>query len=1009
MKGLRVKPSWDRCSCLIDETVHALAPAIAIALASCLCSGAGRAQQQRPSSPVESLSGSSAQSLDSEGATTAVVFIESATQRVYMSISNDGTLSWSLPTRVDQDPFGVPKTLATGAVQVRAGKVHVAWIEAPVAGADSVHVRRSGDGGFLFDPEAVLTSGGEVSSAVLAVQEDTPFDDVHVLYRSDSGSGMHELHLASSDPGSAGTFLATTVVRATSGSDVEGMDLGVAGDSLHVAWVDDRNGDDDLWYRRSASRGTTWIEPTDARLDSGGIAGANVLGDPRVIGIPSSWGGSGGLIQIDPVSLGQIAGAVWISWREDATTSAKPELRSTYSATAGASFGAIVPVGGYTAGVNSVASFSAELSATQGFLLAWGDDRIGSAQVFAARSVTSASTWVSETMLSSQPAMRPRTTFHNDGTAAVAWLEPGVPDDLVGGAYSLDAGATWSPPLVVSDSAGSAVQPEVVYNPACANVIQTWLDDGGGPPNVTGGGYLVGSCSCFFVSNTGPSGCSNRAYVPAFLGSGHPQQRLTVFYPDKSIFTKPAGGWPVLLYSPAGAFAEAAPLGISASAITGICGEPPGVSNMATGIGLKLLNDALQSGWAVITVGTIGWNSEPVGSYAPNLFFDQTSPLWNTGLAYCGEQEFTWARQYVGLYANADDPNGCPALGIDNDKVVVCGTSTGGIYSAFVALGPDRADLGSSTPQFQESTRCAGVILFETPTWFPAYDLDLPGLHWSDSSNPTDASRQLADADPGDLVASSISHWIRDPASMSVDTPAFLAFDEALQDPDFSRSSTCEIDPAANDPGLADSLNTQVHDSWFGLIATEDLACIASSFHGDQSRLWMSSSVDLTGTPADQAILPAGFFSGAVQGDELQGKALEWLVGPRATTLLRNDVGTTTNFNPLCYETVSAPVLCGTWRARVDVSGHAGASLTALLTYPSVFVTPVPYLGFAIFVDISMTPLATSFVTPTGDDALHENEIPGDPSLAGLTVYSQAAVLGGGLEICNAIDLVLGN
>ena len=118
-----------------------------------------------------------------------------------------------------------------------------------------------------------------------------------------------------------------------------------------------------------------------------------------------------------------------------------------------------------------------------------------------------------------------------------------------------------------------------------------------------------------------------------------------------------------------GDVASAAGAQISAwTPLPAICGEPPSTSSTVSGLGMKFLNDALQSGWAVITVGTIGWNSPPVAGRDPNLFFDQGSPEWNQGNAFWGEQEFTWARQYVAHYANAIDPNGCPPLDVDNDR-----------------------------------------------------------------------------------------------------------------------------------------------------------------------------------------------------------------------------------------------------------------------------------------------------------------------------------------------------
>ncbi len=47
--------------------------------------------------------------------------------------------------------------------------------------------------------------------------------------------------------------------------------------------------------------------------------------------------------------------------------------------------------------------------------------------------------------------------------------------------------------------------------------------------------------------------------------------------------------------------------------------------------------------------------------------------------------------------------------------------------------------------------------------------------------------------------------------------------------------------------------------------------------------------------------------------------------------------------------------------------------------------------------------------SPSNDGiAVHGNPLPADPALAGLQVFTQGVILGGGLELLNAVDLVIG-
>lgn len=123
----------------------------------------------------------------------------------------------------------------------------------------------------------------------------------------------------------------------------------------------------------------------------------------------------------------------------------------------------------------------------------------------------------------------------------------------------------------------------------------------------------------------------------------------------------------------------------------------------------------------------------------------------------------------------------------------------------------------------------------------------------------------------------------------------------------------------------------------------------------------------------------------------------------QARATVRNGSGV----NPWCFAS-SLPVLGSQWTATVDTTGHTGASSTSVFGYawPSSG-TPTPY--GELLIDGSSARVFWRSVMPGANGiASYGYNVPPNLALVGLTSSVQAVILGGGPELCNAIDLVLG-
>ena len=119
----------------------------------------------------------------------------------------------------------------------------------------------------------------------------------------------------------------------------------------------------------------------------------------------------------------------------------------------------------------------------------------------------------------------------------------------------------------------------------------------------------------------------------------------------------------------------------------------------------------------------------------------------------------------------------------------------------------------------------------------------------------------------------------------------------------------------------------------------------------------------------------------------------------------RNGGGT----NATCYENEALPILGNQWRAEIDVSGHAGATIAGSVGYAGstsgLFVA-----GGEALVDLGSAKVFQILLPVSGSSVDVVGAIPCDFALSGLVAYTQAVILGGGSwELCNAIDLTLGS
>jgi len=175
-------------------------------------------------------------------------------QEVYYKRSSDGGISWEPEARLTNAPEGSlwPSVSASGSV------VHTVWADLRDGGSGEIYYKCSTNGGITWGADIRLRNNPEaVNVASVAVSGSF----VHVVW-SDYRDGNGEIYYKRSTNGGI-NWGADTRLTSDPGSS-EDPNISVSGSSVHIVWKDERDGNKEIYYKRSTDGGINW--EADVRL-----------------------------------------------------------------------------------------------------------------------------------------------------------------------------------------------------------------------------------------------------------------------------------------------------------------------------------------------------------------------------------------------------------------------------------------------------------------------------------------------------------------------------------------------------------------------------------------------------------------------------------------------------------------------------------------------------------------------------------------------------------------------
>jgi hypothetical protein len=181
---------------------------------------------------------------------------------IYYKRSTDGGTSWGTDTRLTNNSgqSWYPS------VSVSGSSVHVVWYDGR-DGNDEIYYKRSTDAGLSWGADTRLTNNAAISQRPSVAAAGS---DVHVAWTDFRDGSDAEIYFKRSGDGGANWETDTRLTN-TIGISYNPC-ITVSGSAIHLVWYDNRDGNQEIYYKRSTNSGINWGADTRLTINIPGIS-----------------------------------------------------------------------------------------------------------------------------------------------------------------------------------------------------------------------------------------------------------------------------------------------------------------------------------------------------------------------------------------------------------------------------------------------------------------------------------------------------------------------------------------------------------------------------------------------------------------------------------------------------------------------------------------------------------------------------------------------------------------
>ncbi|MEO0098159.1 MAG: exo-alpha-sialidase [candidate division WOR-3 bacterium] len=196
------------------------------------------------------------------GSNVHIVWVEGRDGRyeIYYKLSTDNGLTWGEDTRLTFHQ----RTAISPSVAAFGPNVHVVWEDyRDCSYRPEIYYKRSTDNGLTWGEDTRLTFDSASSRPSIAVSG----SNVHIVWQWYDWEVFRPriYYKRSTDNGT--TWSRDTCLTESAGIG-GGPSIAVSGSNVHIVWRDSRDGNLEIYYKRSTDNGVTWSEDTRLTSDS---------------------------------------------------------------------------------------------------------------------------------------------------------------------------------------------------------------------------------------------------------------------------------------------------------------------------------------------------------------------------------------------------------------------------------------------------------------------------------------------------------------------------------------------------------------------------------------------------------------------------------------------------------------------------------------------------------------------------------------------------------------------
>lgn len=344
---------------------------------------------------------------------------------------------WQPDKRLTNDPSQSSTSINNAWCISSSGLIeHVVWFDNR-DGNYEIYYKRSADGGVNWGADTRLTNNAAGSGYPSVTVSGSV---VHVVWYDNRDGNLEIYYKHSADSGvnwGADTRLTNNTANSYNPS------ITVSGTVVHVVWRDDRDGNDEIYYKRSTDSGVSW--DVDTRLTN-----------------------NTSFSEYSSVTVsGSVLHVVWADFRDG-----NDEIYYKRSTDAGISWGADTRLTN-----NSAISTRPSVSVSGTVVhVVWREDRDGNEEIYYKRSTDAGASWGTDTRLTNNSSLSWNPTVTVSGTVVhVVWYDFRDGNGEIYYKRSTDGGVSWGADTRLTNNTAESWSPSVSVSGSVVHVV--WQDD----------------------------------------------------------------------------------------------------------------------------------------------------------------------------------------------------------------------------------------------------------------------------------------------------------------------------------------------------------------------------------------------------------------------------------------------------------------------------------------------------------------------------------------------------